>query len=83
MKLYFHMMTDKEWDKRCKARMTWGEICKIYSPPEWCRYDGALEGQFGCCSLVARLVKNEAYCEGCECHKDSRKRQRRDAKRRW
>jgi hypothetical protein len=82
MKPYFHLMSDKEWDKRRAAKFTWGDICKIYQRPEWCRYDGALEGMFGCASLVSRLVTGQEYCADCECHQANCKRDRREAKRR-
>ena len=61
-------ITDDEWKALVHACTTWGDIDDAYAQPSWCDYQGGLDGVMGCWSLVGRLVKDESYCHGCECH---------------
>lgn len=54
-----------EAKKTCK---TWGDVQKRYRQPDWCIYENALDGPFGCWSLCDGLVTSEDFCKGCECH---------------
>ena len=65
---YFHLIPDEEWEEMKNQGKTWVDIAKEYKQPDWCQYQDALD-PLGCWSLVGRMVKNEAYCEGCDLHK--------------
>ena len=37
--------------------------------PDWCDNPDATVPFWGCCSLNARLVKDEDYCKDCDCYR--------------
>jgi len=67
---YFHEITDEEFQSLIDRKATWIAISQAYLQPEWCDFPGALEGMFGCMSLVNRVGVNQVFCRTCELYKN-------------
>lgn len=63
----FHRLSDSQFKAMQDAGMKWNEVSALHPQPSWCDYPGALDGPMGCWSLVGRMVRNKAYCKGCDC----------------
>lgn len=67
---YFHELTVEEFQVLVKARLTWEQVAIDYPQPTWCRYPQAVQGPWGCNSLMAHLVTNETFCNSCDCSRN-------------
>lgn len=66
-KPFFHEAVDKQkFDDMAETGKTWGDVMREYEQPSWCTYNGALEGQMGCWSLISFKIKDKDSCKGCE-----------------
>ncbi|KKN73840.1 hypothetical protein LCGC14_0396420 [marine sediment metagenome] len=63
---YFHTLTEKEFTKISKRKITWGQCAKDYPQPKWCSYPDAVNGIMGCWSLVGFMVTGKDYCKNCD-----------------
>ena len=71
MKRYWHTLADSTIKKLISKGTTWGEVQERYKQPDWCGYQDALQGDFGCWSLVgeSRHQISEEYCAKCDCYR--------------
>jgi hypothetical protein len=77
IKKYWHEAPKDEIDALYKAKITYGELKERYEQPEWCAYMGALDGKFGCYSLMSeetRMKISRKYCKYCDCYETIRQR---------
>lgn len=71
-KKYFHELHQDEINTLIETKVTFGTIMKIYLQPEWCNYPEALDGDFGCWSLMdlcsggKREKVSLEYCKNCD-----------------
>lgn len=63
---YWHELTEEEQKAIIDTEITIGEFTEQYKQPDWCMMSGALEGQWGCWSLMAGNVTGEDFCKSCE-----------------
>ena len=74
MKKYFHKEVDEYvWEDFVKQGKTWKWLLDNYKQPNWCSYENALGGVFGCWSLLFFLVKKEDLCKNCLFYKEKRR----------
>ena len=71
-KKYFHLAPQAEIDLMIETGVTIGEVIERYKQPKWCFMPGALEGKFGCWSLMdsriggLRTKISPGYCADCD-----------------
>jgi len=68
---YYHELKDEEVKKMIALHMTYGELMRHVKQPDWCEYPDALEGMFGCWSLMSpdyRTQISRNYCKNCDCY---------------
>lgn len=71
-KKYFHELPKDEINTLIKNKVTFGTIMKTYLQPDWCNYPGALQGEFGCWSLMdlyaveTRRKISKEFCKSCD-----------------
>lgn len=66
---YWHALSVKEFDELSQVPMSWGDVVEYYKQPEWCKYPEALNGLFGCWSLISSTYRQhvcESHCEHCD-----------------
>lgn len=69
-KVYFHTLTEDEWEGLKNSEASWWDIMSSYSAPDWCEDgQGALAGAAGCSSLTLGFVKKEDDCKDCPLYK--------------
>ncbi len=66
--VYFHELTDAQWEQLKESGMTWDEAAKRFKAPRWCSYPDAVD-PMGCWSLVGRMVTGEDFCKDCELYR--------------
>lgn len=59
-------MTDESFKELQGKNLTWRDVMQMYQQPDWCTYQEALAGVFGCWSLVYLHVHTIADCVNCE-----------------
>lgn len=68
-KPFFHEEATETLVDLIKGGITIGELNEKYSQPDWCNYEGALNGRMGCWSLMdikdLRLKISEDFCKTC------------------
>ena len=76
-KCYWHELTDAQIRQLMEDKLSISDIKNTYSPPEWCDDANALNGQFGCWSLMdlyeRRHLVSEDYCCICIAYKPTEK----------
>jgi len=66
-RLYWHeTMTHERFDELERRRTTWGDVLRTYRQPDWCGYPEALQGPFGCWSLLDLRIHTIADCASCD-----------------
>ena len=73
---YFHQLPDKEIQKLLDKKVSIGYIKNNYIQPDWCSYNNALDGPFGCWKLMdlfnERKNISEETCKNCDCFKNKK-----------
>jgi hypothetical protein len=70
MAQYFHEIESLQWSAMKALGMTWGEVKAHYLAPEWCEAGQSAVDPMGCWSLIDRLIRCRADCDGCEYAKE-------------
>jgi len=68
-KKYWHELSDEEYQREVvDGNLTVKETMKKYEQPDWCNYSDALEGVFGCWSLMGKRRKkiSRDSCKTCD-----------------
>jgi len=65
MPVYFHELTDAQWEKLKDSDFRWNEAAERFKQPPWCSYPYAVD-PMGCWSLVGRKVTGEDFCKDCD-----------------
>lgn len=70
MKL-FHKASNLQIERLFERKATIADLKKEFEQPKWCAYDGALDGKFGCWSLMdiygLRKKISPKFCSNCDC----------------
>lgn len=69
---YFHELSEEERQAIFDKKIPVGEVVEKYKQPDWCEYPNALQGSFGCWSLIGGTVakEGEEFCKTCDAHKN-------------
>lgn len=59
---YFNELSDAEYLKLSKDKVTWEEVLRTYKQPIWCKMKLAIKN---CYSLNNNLIKSKKDCEKC------------------
>lgn len=70
-KEFFHQLSPSHRMIEMKDR-SFGEIIDLYKQPDWCNYHEALNGLFGCVSLLTKVI-DKKYCSECNYFKTKNK----------
>ena len=70
-KIYFHELLPSHRMIEMKEH-SFGEILETYKQPDWCLFDDALNGLFGCTSLLTKVI-DKKYCSECNYFKNLKK----------
>ena len=63
---YFHKITSQEYALLFNQDLTWADVRKMYSQPDWCSYPCAVNGSMGCWSLMLQKIKSKEDCGNCD-----------------
>lgn len=62
IKKFLHEASDDDVNTLLTNNATVGDLKKIYKEPEWCGDVGALDGKWGCWSLMDLKVTRKKIC---------------------
>lgn len=69
MKVYFHELSDAEYEQAIKDKKMYSD----FLPPDWCLLYNALTSDTACAHLLNRRIKSIEDCEACQLCKKRRK----------
>lgn len=73
---YFHSASNTQINRLLTDHATIADLKTQFQQPAWCGYPGALDGNFGCWSLMdlngLRKRISPRFCQSCECFIDKK-----------